>query len=169
MADRARSRDLLAFCTGTLLDGVTGTEGPHAIHALSNTLQLNITQYWTPTRASYFDHVSKARIVDVAMQAVSPKIALVLGKMKKGYAAAAAELRLAKTAWLPETLTDREVPPIRALGVMHGPDDEADEEAADSQEVSADEVNAFRKLMLRPTLRQRTKTARHGPSRPPPA
>lgn len=134
--------DLLAFCTGTLLDGVTGTEGPHAIHALSNTLQLDMTRYWTPTRASYFDHVSKARIVDVAMQAVSPKIALDLGKMKKGDAAAAAELRLAKTAWLPEILTDREVPPIRALGVMHGPDDEADEEAADSQEVSADEANA---------------------------
>jgi ParB family chromosome partitioning protein len=30
--------------------------------------------------------------------------------MKKADAAAAAELRLAKTAWLPEILTDREVP-----------------------------------------------------------
>lgn len=91
--------DLLAFCTGTLLDGVTGTEGPHAINALSNALQLDMTRYWTPSRASYFDHVSKARIVDVAMQAVSPKIALDFSKMKKGDAAAAAELRLAKAAW----------------------------------------------------------------------
>ncbi|MFM0210079.1 ParB/RepB/Spo0J family partition protein [Paraburkholderia sediminicola] len=120
--------DLLAFCTGTLLDGVTGTEGPHAINALSNALQLDMTRYWTPTRTSYLDHVSKARIVDIAMQAVSPKIALDLSKMKKGDAAAFAEMRLAKSAWLPEMLTDREVPAIRALGVVNDPDDEHDAE-----------------------------------------
>ncbi|ABE31176.1 parB-like nuclease domain protein [Paraburkholderia xenovorans LB400] len=135
--------DLLAFCTGTLLDGVTGTEGPHALNALSNALQLDMTRYWTATRASYFDHVSKARIVDVAMQAVSPRIALDLSKMKKGDAAAAAELRLAKSAWLPDVLTDREVPPIRALGAMNAPDDEADgDEAENAQVANADEARA---------------------------
>ncbi|RQS50248.1 ParB/RepB/Spo0J family partition protein [Burkholderia sp. Bp8986] len=135
--------DLLAFCTGTLLDGATGTEGPHAINALTNALQLDMTRYWTPTRASYFNHVSKARIVDVAMQAVSPKIALDFSKMKKGDAAAAAELRLAKAAWLPEILTDREIPPIRALGVMNDLDDEADEDEAENPQVaSADEADA---------------------------
>ncbi|MFM0134363.1 chromosome partitioning protein ParB, partial [Paraburkholderia sediminicola] len=41
---------------------------------------------------------------------VSPKVAADLGKMKKADAAAAAELRLAKAAWLPEVLTDRETP-----------------------------------------------------------
>ncbi|PAK12581.1 chromosome partitioning protein ParB [Burkholderia ubonensis] len=134
--------DLLAFCTGTLLDGVTGTEGPHTINLLSNALQLDMTQYWTPTRASYFDHVSKARIVDVTMEAVSPKIALDLGKMKKGDAAAAAELRLAKSAWLPNVLTDREVPPIRALRVMNDPDDEDDEDEAENAQVaSADDAD----------------------------
>lgn len=91
--------DLLAFCTGTLLEGVTGTEGPHAINALSNVLHLDMTRYWTPTRATYFDYVSKSRIVDVAMQAVSPKIALDLSKMKKGDASATAEMRLAKSDW----------------------------------------------------------------------
>ncbi|MGF6609463.1 hypothetical protein OKW45_004385 [Paraburkholderia sp. WSM4175] len=115
--------DLLAFCTGTLLDGVTGTDGPHAINALSNVLQLDMTRYWTPTRASYFDHVSKARIVDVARQSVSPKIALDLSKMKKGDAAASAELRLAKSAWLPEMLTDREVPVTHVYGVMNDSDE----------------------------------------------
>lgn len=135
--------DLLAFCTGTLLDGVTGTEGPHAVNALSNALQLDMTRYWTPTRASYFDHVSKTRIVDIAMQAVSPKIALDLSKMKKGDAAASAEMRLAKSAWLPEMLTDREVPSIRALGVMNDPDDEADEDDSENpQTVKADEAGS---------------------------
>ena len=93
--------DPRAFCTGTLLDGVTGIEGPHAFNALSNALQLDMSRYWAPTRATYFDHVSKARIVEVAMQAVSPKVAFDLGKMKKGDASAAAEMRLAKSGWLP--------------------------------------------------------------------
>jgi ParB family transcriptional regulator, chromosome partitioning protein len=135
--------DLLAFCTGTLLDGMTGTEGPHAINALSNALQLDMTRYWTSTRASYFDHVSKARIVDVAMQAVSPKIALDLSKMKKGDAAASAEMRPAKSAWLPEILTDREVPVIRALGVTNAPDDEdEDEETGDGKETRAGDIDS---------------------------
>jgi ParB family transcriptional regulator, chromosome partitioning protein len=129
--------DLLAFCTGTLLDGVTGTEGPHAINALSNALHLDMARYWTPTRATYFDHVSKSRIVDVAMQAVSPKVALDLSKMKKGDASATAEMRLAKSDWLPEILTDREVPPVRALGVHSTPDDDADEDEAGAEEAEA--------------------------------
>ncbi|MGU7811662.1 hypothetical protein [Burkholderia sp. AW49-1] len=63
--------------------------------------------------------------------------------MKKGDAAAAAELRLAKAAWLPEILTDREMPPIRALGVMNDLDDEADEDEAENPKVaSANEANA---------------------------
>jgi ParB family transcriptional regulator, chromosome partitioning protein len=134
--------DLLAFCTGTLLDGVTGTEGPHAINALSNALQLDMTRYWTPTRASYFDHVSKARIVDIAMQAVSPKIALDLSKMKKGDAAASAEQRLAKSAWLPEMLTDRDVPVARAYRVVSDPDEDSGDDERDTQEAAlADPAN----------------------------
>ncbi|WP_342706052.1 ParB N-terminal domain-containing protein [Burkholderia arboris] len=102
--------DLLAFCTGTLLDGIAGEEKPQAISALAGALHLDMTRYWTPTRATYFDHVSKARIGEVVSAAVSPKVAADLGKMKKTDAAAAAELRLAKVAWLPEILTDTEIP-----------------------------------------------------------
>jgi ParB family chromosome partitioning protein len=130
--------DLLAFCTGTLLDGVTGKEEPHAINALSNALQLDMTRYWTPTCASYFDHVSKARIVDVAMQAASPKIAFDLSKMKKGDAAASAEQRLAKSSWLPEMLTDREVPTSRAfsMGIDTDDDDDTGDDADDGREAA---------------------------------
>ncbi|MBB2932039.1 ParB/RepB/Spo0J family partition protein [Paraburkholderia silvatlantica] len=102
--------DLLAFCTGTLLDGIVGEEKPQAISALAGVLNLDMTRYWTPTRATYFDHVSKARIGEVVSAAVSPRVAADLGKMKKADAAAAAELRLAKNAWLPEILTDTEIP-----------------------------------------------------------
>jgi ParB family chromosome partitioning protein len=53
--------ELLAFCTGTLLDGIADEEKPHAINRLAGALNLDMTRYWTPTRATYFDHVSKAR------------------------------------------------------------------------------------------------------------
>lgn len=102
--------DLLAFCTGTLLDGIVDEEKPQAISALAGALNLDMTRYWTPTRTTYFDHVSKARIGEVVSAAVSPKVAADLGKMKKAEAAAAAELRMAKVAWLPEILTNTEIP-----------------------------------------------------------
>ncbi|WP_434110109.1 ParB/RepB/Spo0J family partition protein [Paraburkholderia caffeinilytica] len=102
--------NLLAFCTGTLLDGIEGEEKPTAINALAGALDLDMTRYWTPTRAAYFDHVSKARIAEVVSAAVSPKVTPDLSKMTKADAAAAAELRLAKIAWVPEILTDRETP-----------------------------------------------------------
>ncbi|MFM0166747.1 ParB/RepB/Spo0J family partition protein [Paraburkholderia sediminicola] len=118
--------DLLAFCTGTLLDGIADEEKPHSINALANALNLDMTRYWTPNRATYFDHVSKARIAEVVSAAVSPKVAADLGKMKKADAAAAAELRLAKAAWLPEILTDRETPAApswESRGDEHGDND----------------------------------------------
>jgi ParB family chromosome partitioning protein len=121
--------DLLAFCTGTLLDGVAGDEKPHAINALASALNLDMTRYWMPTRASYFDHVSKARIAEVVSAAVSPKAAADLEKMKKADAAAAAELRLAKVAWLPEILTNRKVP---ATPSWESNDDEDEDDSDDA-------------------------------------
>ncbi|MGF6652204.1 ParB family chromosome partitioning protein [Paraburkholderia youngii] len=121
--------DLLAFCTGTLLDGIVAEEKPLAINTLASALNLDMTRYWTATRATYFDHVSKARIAEVVSAAVSPKAAIDLEKMKKADAAAAAELRLAKAAWLPEILTDREFPTISS---WENRDDEDETDSDDS-------------------------------------
>lgn len=121
--------DLLAFCTGTLLDGIAGEEKPHAINGLAGALNLDMARYWTPTHATYFDHVSKARIAEVVSAAVSPKAASDLDRMKKADAAAAAELRLAKAAWLPEILTDREVPSTPS---RENRDDEGEDDSDDS-------------------------------------
>ncbi|MDR8394803.1 ParB/Srx family N-terminal domain-containing protein [Paraburkholderia sp. USG1] len=129
--------DLLAFCTGTLLDGIAGEEKPHAINALAGALNLDMTRYWKPTRATYFDHVSKTRIAEVVAAAVSPKAATDLEKMKKADAAAAAELRLAKVAWVPEVFTDREVPAARSWGGRYS--DDADEEGDDAAHAEGDD------------------------------
>jgi len=71
-------------------------------------LEVDMTKYWTPTQSSYLNHVSKARIAEVVSTAVSPEAAATLAAMKKGDAAATAELRLAGTGWLPEVLVKRD-------------------------------------------------------------
>ena len=64
---------------------------------------------------------------------MSPKVAADLGKMKKADAAAAAELRLVKAAWVPEILTDREVPAAPSW-LNHGDEDaDAGSGAGDKQ------------------------------------
>ncbi|CAB3807971.1 hypothetical protein LMG28690_06942 [Paraburkholderia caffeinilytica] len=126
--------DLLAFCTGTLLDGIESEEKPHAINALVGALNLDMTRYWTPTRATYFDHVSKARIAEVVSAAVSPKVAADLGKMKKADAAAAAELRLANAAWLPEVLTDRDIPATPCWDIYDDEDADTRNGAGETQD-----------------------------------
>ena len=102
--------NLFAFCVAATLDGVSETDSEHAINTISDVIELDMKRYWTPTRASYLDHVSKQRIIDVVSQAVSPEAAAPLASMKKADAAAAAELRLAGSGWLPEVLTNRAAP-----------------------------------------------------------
>jgi len=128
--------DLLAFCTASLVDGISGTEKPHAVNAISQVLELDMMRYWTPTRVSYFDHVSKARIIDVVTNAVSPKAAADLQKMNKGAEAAAAELHLAQVKWLPEILTDQVSPCVNHFD----PDDE-DEDRYESDASDDDRDN----------------------------
>ena len=46
--------------------------------------------------------------------------------MKKADAAAAAELRLANVAWLPEILTDRDIPAMSSWAIREDTEDEDD-------------------------------------------
>jgi ParB family chromosome partitioning protein len=101
--------NLFAFCVAATLDSVTGTEAAHPVNALADLLEVDMTKYWTPTQDSYLNHVSKARIAEVVLTAVSPEAAASLAAMKKGDAAATAELRLVGTGWLPEVLANRDV------------------------------------------------------------
>lgn len=115
---------LFAFCVSATLDGISRTDSAHRINALGDVIDLDMARYWKPTRASYLDHVSKQRIMDVVTAAVSPEAAAPLAAMKKADAAAAAEIRLAEANWLPEVLTNRAVP---AFGIF---DDEKEAEQA---------------------------------------
>ncbi|CAB3804591.1 ParB/RepB/Spo0J family partition protein [Paraburkholderia fynbosensis] len=98
---------LFAFCVAATLDGISATDSAHPISALADVMQIDMAFYWKPTQQSYLNHVSKARIIDVVSEAVSLESAAELQGMKKGDAAAAAELRMAESGWLPEVLRNR--------------------------------------------------------------
>jgi len=125
---------LFAFCVGATLDGIQSRQGPHSINALADVLQLDMTQYWHASAARYFDHVSKARTVEVVKEVAGAESAALYEKMKKGEAASAAERAVADTGWLPEILTSRELPGNQA---WQGGDDE---EETEEDEAMADEA-----------------------------
>ncbi|MBN3786002.1 ParB N-terminal domain-containing protein [Burkholderia sp. Ac-20353] len=103
--------NLFAFCVAATVNGLSRWDKGHNVNTLADTLRLDMTAYWKPTRASYLNHVPKQRIIDVVTQAISAEAAGPLEGMKKGEAAAAAELRLADSGWLPEVLTNRQTNP----------------------------------------------------------
>jgi ParB family chromosome partitioning protein len=61
-------------------------------------------QWWSATAESYFGSVSKARILEVVREAISPDVATALSDLKKSALAKAAEERLAGKGWLPSSL-----------------------------------------------------------------
>jgi ParB family chromosome partitioning protein len=101
--------NLFAFCVAATVDSISPVDRAHPVNELANTLELDLTRYWKPTRAGYFEHVSKDRIVTVVGGTISPQAVGELRGMKKGDAAAAAELRMTDSGWLPEVLRNREV------------------------------------------------------------
>jgi ParB family chromosome partitioning protein len=132
--------NLFAFCVAATVDGISPVDRAHPVNELANTLDVDLTRYWKATRAGYFEHVPKDRIVTVLGETVSPQAAGELRGMKKGEAAAAAERRMTDSGWLPEVLRNREVPERIAYGRWTGDDvgsDEADDEA--DTEASSDQ------------------------------
>ncbi|MFM0363077.1 ParB/RepB/Spo0J family partition protein [Paraburkholderia sediminicola] len=120
--------NLFAFCVAATVDGIDGSDRAHGVNSLADVLSVDLSYYWKPTRASYFDHVSKSRIADVLREHVSPQAAAEVQGMKKDAAAAAAEVRMAESGWLPEVLTNRAVPEFRSYAWADD-DGEADDEA----------------------------------------
>lgn len=97
--------EVLAFCVARSIDTVQMREGRcSAFGPLAKAVKLDMSAWWAPTAANYFDHVSKDRTLAVVTNALSAEATVPLGKMKKTAAAAAAERALTGIAWLPEPL-----------------------------------------------------------------
>jgi ParB family transcriptional regulator, chromosome partitioning protein len=95
---------VLACCVALTADGVHADDSPHAIDALAQAAQLDMRQWWSATADSYFSSVSKARILEVVREAISPDVAAALSDLKKSALVKAAEDRLAGKGWLPSSL-----------------------------------------------------------------
>lgn len=100
---------LLAHCVSLTVDALVvkwdrRPGGAAHADALAQALALDMTASWTPTAASYFGRVSKARILDAVREAVSEDAAMRIAAMKKQPMADAAEQLLAATGWLPVML-----------------------------------------------------------------
>ncbi|MEX3629518.1 MAG: ParB/RepB/Spo0J family partition protein [Burkholderia sp.] len=132
---------ILAQYVATTVDGVTPDERPHAINALIPALGLNLAEAWEPTKASYFDHVSKQRIADVVTMAVSPSEGMRVAKLKKGDAATEAERLVAGRGWLPEHFVQAEVANAKLWDCPTDDpddDDDGDEPVEDAAEHAAE-------------------------------
>ena len=100
---------LVAVCTALTLD----TVGDHAMEArpldghtanLAKRAQLDMSSWWAPTAASYFDQVPKAHALAVVGKVVSSAAASPLAGLKKGEISSQAERLLEGKGWLPELL-----------------------------------------------------------------
>lgn len=108
----------IAFCLSCAVNGIAAAPQPcDAVLALSRLVGLDMQRYWQPTAQGYFQHVSKARILEVVAQAVSPQAAVPLEKLPKDAAAQAAERALTDSGWLPEPLTMPVADAAQALNV----------------------------------------------------
>jgi ParB family chromosome partitioning protein len=96
---------LLAFLVALTVNGIYGAEPErHSNEALAQALGLDMSRWWKATGDSYFNHVSKARILDVVTEAIDANAASPLAALRKDAAVAGAEQTLAGIPWLPACL-----------------------------------------------------------------
>lgn len=99
--------ELLAFCVAMTINGSAAPRPEFCVSAmdkLANAVKLDMSEWWKPTGAGYFDHVSKKHIAQLIAQEVSPKAGFDIADMKKAVAAEMAERYLVDTKWVPDNL-----------------------------------------------------------------
>jgi len=108
--DRATVLQLLTFVVAVTVNGIYGTEPERQSNEpLAQALGLDMNRWWQATAASYFNYVSKSRILDVVTEAVDANAASPLAALKKDAVVAGAEQTLAGIHWLPQCLRTRDV------------------------------------------------------------
>lgn len=99
---------LMAHCVSLSLDAVRGWDNrPMAWkHAdrLASALDLDMSDWWSPTNARYLGAVTKAQIVDAVAEGVSAEAGERLAGLKKAEMIEAAEPQLVAARWLPACL-----------------------------------------------------------------
>lgn len=94
---------MLAVCVALTVNAVTPKADVQPASDLARAVGLDMTRWWSPTAASYFGSVPKARILAV-VKAIAPGEVDRLSTLKKDAMAAEAERLASGTDWLPEML-----------------------------------------------------------------
>ncbi len=128
---------LLAVCVGFTVSAITSREGDRPAALLAQAVGLDMGQWWTPTAAGYFEHVSKAKALE-AVQVFAPGEVHRLGKLKKAQIAAEAERLAAGSGWLPAMFRA-----LEAVTQEAEPQSEAQKAAVQADDESAEEVQAL--------------------------
>ncbi|MBS0344695.1 MAG: chromosome partitioning protein ParB, partial [Proteobacteria bacterium] len=128
---------LLAVCVGYTVSAITSREGDRPAALLAQAVGLDMSQWWTPTAAGYFEHVSKAKALE-AVQVFAPGEVHRLAKLKKPQIAAEAERLSAGSGWLPAMFRAPE-----AVTEAAATQDEPQEPAEVADEEGAEEAQAF--------------------------
>ena len=109
--EQATVLHLLTFVVAVTVTGIYGTEPERQSNeALARALGLDMSQWWTATGGSYFNHVSKARVLEVVTEAVDANAASPLAALKKDAVVTGAEQTMAGTGWLPAVLRVQALP-----------------------------------------------------------
>ncbi|ODT85624.1 MAG: hypothetical protein ABS69_00665 [Nitrosomonadales bacterium SCN 54-20] len=77
--------ELLAYCTATSINTVSGKENAPSdeVAALMTALNLDMADWWEATVENYLSHVPKDRILAIVAEAVSPPHAQSMNGLKK--------------------------------------------------------------------------------------
>jgi ParB family chromosome partitioning protein len=103
--EQATVLQLLTFLVAVTVNGIYGTEPERQSNEpLAQALGLDMSRRWKATGESYFNHVSKARVLDVVVEAVDAPAAGPLAMLKKDAVVAGAERALSGSRWLPACL-----------------------------------------------------------------
>ncbi|MFT3819588.1 MAG: ParB/RepB/Spo0J family partition protein [Rubrivivax sp.] len=134
---QAELLSLLAVCVGFTVTAITSREGECPAALLAQAVGLDMHDWWMPTAAGYFEHVSKAKALE-AVQVFAPTEVHRLGKLKKAQIAAEAERLAAGSGWLPAMFRAPEAATEATVAQA-----EAQEDAAVPADDSADEAQAM--------------------------
>jgi ParB family chromosome partitioning protein len=99
---------LLAVCVGHTVSAIASKESEIPAAQLAQAVNLDMHDWWSPTAAGYFDHVSKAKALD-AVQVFAPAQVNRLAKLKKAQIVAEAERLAVGSGWLPVMFRELEV------------------------------------------------------------
>ncbi|KAF1042525.1 ParB/RepB/Spo0J family partition protein [Xylophilus sp.] len=121
---------LLALCVGRTVAAFASKEAEVPAAALAGAVGLDMHDWWTPTAAGYFDHVSKAKALE-AVQVFAPGEVHRLSKLKKAQIAAEAARLAAGSGWLPVMFRTPEAAAIKPADAGPEADAEADADGAE--------------------------------------